>query len=374
MRLMTQAITSLEQITPAWLTTVLHRAGALPRGEVQAVVFGRNPAFNSTVTHLALSYTGDAPATAPRRLVLKRNLDEPWAKRAGAREAAFYSLVATLPDPLPMLVPCYDAAHDPTTGNGHLLLLDVGATHHIALPRDDHLSTETNMPAPRDMEAVVDALAALHARWWQHPLLGTDIPVGPWWQDQPHYEHEIRRREAAFAALCVAERSWFPQPVQRLYERALAGLPVLWRRFLQPRLPALHNLTLTHNDSYFANFLCPDDPGGATYIVDWQEPAAGRGADDMANLLATFWTREQRAQDQRETRLLRRYYGGLCAHGVQGYGWDDFMTDYRIGIVEWLFVPVQDRADGSPASYWWPKMQCLVAAYEDHDCAALLRG
>lgn len=371
---MAPVVTSLDEITPDWLTGVLHRAGVLPQGAVLGVEFGSNPAFNSTITHLVLRYASSAPPTAPPRLVLKRNVDTPWAKAAGAKEAAFYQLFEGLPERLPMIARCYAAAHDAETGNSHVLLHDLSDTHHPALTRDQQLHMGSNMPATHDMEAIVDTLARFHARWWEHALIGTGIlHVGSWWQDQAHYEHQMGRKQAAWTILRDAEQAWFPSHVQQLYEDALARLPILWERYLQPRLRTMRHLTVTHNDTYFANFLCPNDRTQAgTFIIDWQEPAVGRGADDVANLLTTFWTRTQRVEGQREARLLHRYYDGLCAHGVQGYRWEDFMLDYKVGVIEWLFVPVQDRADGAGKDYWWPKMQCLVAAFEDLDCAEVL--
>ncbi len=108
--------------------------------------------------------------------------------------------------------------------------------------------------------------------------------MGAWWQDQAHYAHEIQRREAVWAALMAGERTWFPDHLQRLYEAALAGLPNLWVQYHAPRLTTRHNLTLTHNDAYFANFLCPKDGmSGESYLIDWQGPAVGRGADDLVN-------------------------------------------------------------------------------------------
>ena len=58
---------------------------------------------------------------------------------------------------------------------------------------------------------------------------------------------------------------------------------------------------------------------------------------------------------------------------VAHYTWDDLLLDYRLGVIEWLFVPVQDRADGAGKDYWWPKLQCVAAAFHDLNCADLLK-
>jgi hypothetical protein len=55
-----------------------------------------------------------------------------------------------------------------------------------------------------------------------------------------------------------------------------------------------------------------------------------------------------------------------------GIPYEALIDDYRLGLVSWLLVPFQDAHDGSPADYWWPKLQCLLAAFDDWDCQELL--
>lgn len=35
-------------------------------------------------------------------------------------------------------------------------------------------------------------------------------------------------------------------------------------------------------------------------------------------------------------------------------------------------MPLQDATDGAGTDYWWPKMQCLVDAFREWQCDALL--
>jgi thiamine kinase-like enzyme len=151
-------------------------------------------------------------------------------------------------------------------------------------------------------------------------------------------------------------------------------LPGFYTSVLEPRFQSRHHLTLVHGDAYFCNFLCPRAPGSApTYLVDWQSPSCDLAAYDLANLLAAFWTRRQRREENREIRLLHRYHQGLLAHGVQAYPWEDLEADYRAALIFWVLMPVQDGGDGSGWSYWWPKMQCLIAACQDWGCEAVFR-
>jgi hypothetical protein len=118
---------------------------------------------------------------------------------------------------------------------------------------------------------------------------------------------------------------------------------------------------------HLANFLCPDDPsaGLPTYLIDWQGHFPYLGASDLVNLIATFWTREQRRDDGLEEWVLRLYLEGLQRAGVERYAWQDLRRDYRLAIAEWLLVPLQDRAEGAARDYWRPKLLCLAGAFED---------
>lgn len=366
----------MTQLSPEWLTQTLQQAGVLPQGYVATVQERKNAAFNSHMLHLTLSYSEDAPSTAPRFLVYKTNLQTQWAKEAGRAEVAFYRQVGALPDHPRITVPCYAAEYDPSTGDSYLLLLDFSDTHHAPLTRDQQLTPGDNLPTDADAAAVVDTLARFHAYWWEHPRLGTEtFAIAHWFQDDESYIGYMQKRSTAFHELMIAESDWFPAEAAEVYESVLAGMPHLWERYWRPRIATLRHLTLTHGDSYFANFLCPDDgETHNTYLIDWQSPETLWAASDLANLMATFWTWEQREENRREERLLHRYHEGLKAAGVIGYGWDDLVRDYRLAIIDWLLVPLQDRRDGSRKEYWWHKMQCLIKAFEDWQCERLLPG
>jgi hypothetical protein len=133
-------------------------------------------------------------------------------------------------------------------------------------------------------------------------------------------------------------------------------------------------LTLLHGDAYFSNFLCPR-PGttGLGYLIGWQSWCFDIGAGDLVNLLATFWTSEQRNDQDRERRLLLEFHRRLVGYGVTGYSFDQLIDDYRLGLVYWILMPIQDAYAGSSVAYWWPKLQCLAAAFEDWNCRSLLR-
>jgi hypothetical protein len=79
-------------------------------------------------------------------------------------------------------------------------------------------------------------------------------------------------------------------------------------------------------------------------------------------MLATFWSWAQRRDAGHELAALGMYHGALEAAGVR-YGWDELCDDYALMLRLMIFDPVHDAVAGAPASYWQPKMMCLVAAY-----------
>lgn len=368
---------TIDDVTPAWLTLQLRHARVLPEGAVQSVNVTQNGAFNSAVHHLELTYTPDAPATAPKNLLIKRNNDSAWGRKAQLQEVGFYRLIASLPDHPHMIVPCYGAGYDYSTTNSYLLFRDLTPSHHAPVTRDQQISIVEGVPQQLDIDRVVTALASFHAYWWEHPLLGGDtLPIHKYYKSRENYQALAAILKKEWDDLITAEQSWLPAEVRQTYDHIVSNLDNLWEDYYERRFATLQNMSLIHGDAYFSNFLCPNDPekDDETYLLDWQSPQVYYATDDLANLCATFWAPEQRHEGEREQRVLQRYYDVLLAHGVKNYSWDDLLRDYKLAVIDWSLVPVHDRAEGSVKNYWWPKMQCLVANYHDLGCAELLKG
>lgn len=359
-----------DSLTPEWLTIILHDAGILSSGSVSSVEVIPSGAFNSRTSFLRLRYTSDVPINTPTRLVMKRNTPAAWSIAAGADEVRFYRLIAQLPDHPRVIPPCLAAEYYPSTGDSFLLLHDLSETHKPPITRDEQLSIVHGVPLVPYQESVIDLLAVLHAYWWDRPLLlEGEFEVGFWSRDIERFNQYLVRRSAAWQRIVAKDGERLPEKTHAFYERLFKRLPGFFTSVLAPRFQNPHNLTLIHGDTYFCNFLCPVIPGSApTYLMDWQSPSCDLAAYDLVNLLAAYWTRDQRQEDNREKTLLRRYHQGLRSNGVQNYAWEDLVADYQAALIFWALMPVQDGGDGADWSYWWPKMQCLVAAFEDWNC------
>jgi hypothetical protein len=361
------------EITPQWLSEVLRESGALPRGDVLTCVSTDGGAHNSRLAHVKLTVNSeagnsDARLSLPTRLVVKQNLDTPWAIDAGRQEVAFYTAMRELDERPPAIVPCLAAGIHTPAGDSFLILVDVSATHRESVSRDDLIRFA--LPTPRDAHRVTDALATMHAYWWERPV--PEVPVAFWSRDRGRWDAYLERRGRSWTKVLSSNPS-LPSRVVRFYDWLLARLSTYWERDLQARIDVGRALTLVHGDSYFANFLCPHLPNrNDVYLVDWQSPGFDIGADDLVNLLATFRTREQRLEEGWEIRLVRRYHERLTTCGVKGYSLEDLYEDYQRALITWVLVPVQDAADGSDYTYWFPKMQHLMDAFDDWDCERLL--
>ncbi|HKP54335.1 MAG TPA: phosphotransferase [Chloroflexia bacterium] len=364
---MVEVVTDVKRVTPAWLTSILCREGVLPQGEVEAVQVRSVEGNSSILSYLTLSYSAYSPPSAPGRLFLKMPRQIDWALEACALEIEFFHVLWAGPPPPSCIIRCYDAAHDPESGLSHLLLDDLSETHLTTITLPQILAGDT-MPSQSQLEQMVDCIAQFHAYWWEHPSLGAGIASSSF-PGEEDYRAWVQRRETEFAGFVCDVGSRFPAGQIELYERALQGLPTLWERYLGPRLETLERLTLIHGDCYFIQFLCAKEGDGPAILVDFQSTSAFLPAQDLAWMFATFWTPEQRRENNREESLLRRYLARLHEHGVANYSWEELMLDYKLSVTLLLFSTIWDQHNGTTDAYWVPKLSCVTGAYVDLGCA-----
>jgi hypothetical protein len=229
-------ITDPDQLTAERLTQILRARGVLDRGEVIAVRRQSYASNTAGVAHLEVSYSDDRPPDAPTRLFLK----------LGSRriEVEFYNLIAPAMPQAPVLR-CYEAAFSSDAGLSHLLFDDLSTTHHVP---------EGALPPPlADTERMVDALAQVHAHWWQHPQLNRDIAAVC--EDVPAYVVGVAK--AAFSDFVDLLGDRLSDERRAVYERLFAVWPPPG---LAERRATGQAMTLIHGDTHFWNFLVPRSP------------------------------------------------------------------------------------------------------------------
>ncbi|HEX6347791.1 MAG TPA: phosphotransferase [Candidatus Dormibacteraeota bacterium] len=341
------------------LTRVLRASGALPRGEVLEVASRPTAAFNSDVTRLTLTYSEDATDEAPRHLVQKVSLKKDWATRAGAVEVSFYK--QALKRELPMLAPCYLAYQDPQSGRSVLLLQDLSGSHEHPVTRRSLIDGH-GVPTSTRLKAIVDSLADFHHAWRGRAALRTGLPEAHWLQGPTAF--------GRFADVCRKELDSFRRAVGDHVTEAdwaacdavVDSLRPVWARWLAKRGGRVSHLVLAHGDCYLSNWLVPrPEHSGSPTLIDFQHAHVDTPGEDLAFLLGTFWTSDQRAAH--ETVLLRRYHARLDA---PGYSLEALLEDYRWSLVRMLTRTVWDHHNGSPEAYWRPKLRRVLSALRDH--------
>jgi hypothetical protein len=351
-------LTTVADATPEWVTTTLHRGGHLSRGHATSITVRRvhEEQVGSVGYFLAVRYSPDAPETAPRNLFLKlpRSAESSAAVTMhGAREVRMYQAVARDQHTLP-IIPCYDAAYDPRGGGYHVLLADLSATHdqpawHLSIPE-------------RYMIRTVDALAALHAYWWEHPQLQSGIVDLP---TAESVEQEIRSLRAAYVKFSRVVGDQLSPADWGIYEQVLLALPALWRD-----RPEIAGQTMVHGDAHFWNFLYPkDEQDQHTYMLDWQSYHISAGPQDLAYTVVLRYP--HRTADNERTLVLR-YYEGLRQHGVGTYTWERCWRDYRRMVAEHVLYPMRWWMNGLPREFWGMFLSRSLAGFRELECAAVL--
>jgi hypothetical protein len=357
--IMSKLITHVNQVTPAWLTEVLRESGELPQGKVVDVQPKASPKAVSLIVPLQLRYSADAPNSAPSHLILK--VSQPFFKSETPKEVEFYRSIANNVMNLP-IIRCYQAVYSPEAGQFHLLLEDLSETHFPHPPSQ-------LPPLQAYSEQIVDALARLHAYWWD------DVRPGKLAGQRP--TDTTAKRDVATELEQWAEKTLplfadflgdrLSEERRTIYESAMRSLPLQ----LSTRFAAGKGLTLIHGDIHIGNFLYPHDPNhDIVRILDWKSWRIDIGADDLAHMMAIFWFPERRLRLERE--LLRRYYDRLVEYGVTGYDWPACWYDYRLSVIRYLFYPMWQWSKGAPADIWWNHLERVMLAFQDLRCAELL--
>jgi hypothetical protein len=354
---MDDVIVSAEQVTPDWLTSVLQKSGVLQEGQVTTVQ--ATPAHGESL-HLKLEYSSDAPAMIPTRLFLK--IAAPSLLHGvpglGKKEVIFYNAIAAQMYALPV-VRCFNAVYSDEQDRYHLLMEDLSETH-LALP-------PSQLPPPEaHCEMIVDALAQIHAYWWNDIRLGDTVGENP---TDEHITYFFESDAALYSDFAEFLGDRLSASQRAVYEKVIAGfLPVLLKRMGTGK-----HITLGFEDVHVGNFLYPRDPEkDRIRIIDWEQWAVNIGAHDLAYMMAMFWYPERRAR--LEQPLLKRYHAELLENGVKDYSWDDCWYDYRLSVIQHLFTPAWQQQHGGErmTDVWWNHLQRILLAYEDLNCAELL--
>ena len=358
----------MADITCEWLTEVLSpadRAGArIVSLDIEPI--GDGIGFMGEVARLHLGYDGDADG-AVRTVIAKTPITVPELRHMGMlygfyeKEHGFYAHFA---DRIGIDVPraLYNGA-DHHTGRFVILLEDL----HDLRP-----GNQLDSCTLEEALVILDRLAALHARWWEHPLLEEH---GDWLPAPGSTYFEVVR--GAFlaqvgtpGAMGVLVPDWLSELLQvnadhydELFDLGAGRRP--------------H--TLLHGDFRIDNMMFGDPAGDRPFVLlDWQLPMRLNPMFEVMYFLAGSLPVEMRREH--EQLLVRRYHDGLVVNGVAdypfGHCWDDYrrasigMTGYVVPLVAQV---VPEHLNERGLELMTTILTRFIAAIEDHRDSAPVR-
>lgn len=322
------------------LSEILHDAGIIPHGALKSYKkrTDRSTHFaRGNVEFIELELSPGSDPANHSSLVVKTGKSK--------KEADFYSYIAPSL-PRPPLIKCYFCEYDEVKDSSFILLEDLSA-----------ICQQTQWPIPPSQarcEAAIDALALIHAAWWDKggklSSLHGNLPMERTWSGR--YMQAMESLPNFIESLGDRISDERRQIIQQ-------ALPTISRSFNRDA-----NTTLIHGDAHFWNFMFPMDPSAQkAWIIDWNMWDIGRGTDDLAYMMGLHWYPERRSR--LEEPLLRRYHAQLMAHGISDYKWDTLWNDYRLSCVRNLLIPVWQWWRGIHPSVWWFHLERSFLTYQD---------
>ncbi len=353
-------ISEPSQVDAAWLTRALTAAGALRDGAVADVAMQIEVRSLSTIARLQLAYTAGAQGVRPQRLFLKICTPGAGNELLGPSEVHYYTRDYAGVRGVPLLT-YYDAAYSAEQGSYHLLLDDVSATHAESHGRTPTLAYGL---------ALAEGLARMHVHWWGPGHLeagGEAIPGAA------EIERYVAMARAGLAPMLQGVRG----EITTTWRAALHDLFTYHPAEMIARTANTHGFTLVHGDVNPGNILAPVLGDAPVYIIDRQpfdwSLTTWLGVSDLAYMMVHWWDSDIRRE--LETPILRHYHQLLCAAGVRHYSWQQLLLDYRLCVVQSVYVATEwcrNEADCVDMKWaWFPMLQKAMTAYFDHDCASL---
>lgn len=354
-----QVITSLDQVTPAWLSSVLANHAALTSGKV--VSFEIDPSHGnwSSNASLSLQYAPGSQGGLPQRLFLKMVNTDLEDEFFGPSEVLYYTRDYAGVEGAP-LIRCYDAAYSAELQYYHVLLDDVSETHMQATGKTPTLEFGF---------ALAEGLAAMHARWWGAEQLAE---VGASLHSAEHIRRFVDIAEPGVGHIlnqfsAELEPHW-PEAIHAQYARHPQAII--------ERARDDNGFTLIHGDAGEHNILVPRHGVRPVYIIDRQpfdwSLTTWLGVYDLAYVMVLDWEVEIRRR--LEKAVLRRYQEQLIKNGVQGYSWERLWDDYRLCAAMGVYIATEYCRGGineRQVQYWLPMLQRSLTACDDLDCRAL---
>ncbi len=319
-----------DDLTPAWLTAALREGEHLPANvavtELEAKAIGLGRGFAGVTMRLRPRYDDVAP-DVPHSFVVKLPpfIDAGPDQTALIRQmqAAEIQWYREMQAETHVRTPRhYWSGVDPGAGRYCLLLEDMGQLRE---------ATQMESCTLDDARVAVQALAGIHAGWWNSP----ELPAKSWLSGPREHAQLFTERFSLGWPLFVerfADEPWMPA-FQPIGVRLNARLKELLER------GAASASTIVHGDYRLENFMFGEAGTPEEFVVlDWQLCGRGSGLRDLAYFISQSLGPEARRQN--EEALLKLYHKALADSGVKDYLFDQCYEDYRLGLLLSMWIPV----------------------------------
>lgn len=353
---------SLDELTPAWLTSALRQNyNNCPRVTgVKVSPISDGKGYLTVMAKAELDYEWDpaeAGISAPRSLIAKMQSPDPNARAICAatgiwkRECRFY---ADLAPKIPSRVArSYFVGADTEHQDYILLLEDLSA-----MTAGDQVKGVAGAQA----EQVMDWVGSFHAACADERVAGTMgwLPTLDQFfaSMQPQLQGTLPKYLEMYGDIISPSRAAVVSRVVPRFTRSLVA----------SKLPP----TVVHTDFRLDNMFF-DAEGGAV-VFDWQTLSVGQGLFDVAYFIVSNFSPEVRRTSEHE--LLAHYREALLGRGINPGSADDVFQAYRGQLLNVMGVsPIFSMLDtGSERSSnlfrnW---VERIFAAAEDHNIAELI--
>ncbi len=360
-----EIIEKFEEITADWLTSALRHGGVLKAATVVSVdidVIGLSEGYLSELARLTPRYSDDehgAPASMIAKLPSLDVATQSWATslRYYERESLFYQEIgpeAGMPVPA-----CYYSAMDLARTRHVLLLEDIGTVG---------LGSQGSECTVEEARRALEALAAMHARWWE----SEELDKYPWLGSGESHSLDMaypRKYRAGWAGVKERFSGRLPEGVEEIGDRLMGGLGDIMQRTSASPVTLVHGSFRPENIYFDAG----DDADGVM-AISWQVVGRMHGAIDVAFFIPYALATDVRREH--EEGLLLAYLSALTRQGVADYPFDEFMEHYRLGLLRNLafFVIGDENVDleVSTGEVWNTRRVGSLQALVDWNCAELL--
>ncbi|ROZ89483.1 phosphotransferase [Gordonia sp. OPL2] len=319
--------TNVGELSAAWLSDLL--GARYPDVEIDSITVepvGSGQMAGSFRITPTYATTGSGPVGAPGTLVAKLAIGERSQREFAAgvfrNEVLFYQRLApTVTVPVPR---CHGSVISPDNTEFVLLLEDMAPA-----VQGDQIAGCT----PHQARAVAVAAAGLHApRWCDESLFelpGLSLP-----------DHEDRvLMDSVLEPMADVFRARFPLTGR---EAATVDWLVAEAGDWLERTP--QRFALIHGDLRIDNVLF--GPDGSVTVVDWQTITVGNALRDIAFLLATSVSTEDRRTAERD--IVSAYHTELRNQGVTDHTVDECWTDYVDSLIQAPMIIVFGCAAAMP--------------------------